>query len=71
MFPPGVQVEMGSTLILADVDRHVEGGYTCTASNGVGEPSSATMTLLVDYPPEIITEKVRTRFSQTMESWID
>ena len=49
---------MGSTLILAEVDRHVEGSYTCTASNGVGEPASSTMTLLVEYQPEIITEKV-------------
>lgn len=46
-------------MTLADVDRHVEGTYTCTADNGIGEPATASMSVIVDYEPEIITEKVR------------
>ncbi|KAG0714565.1 Protein amalgam [Chionoecetes opilio] len=47
----------GLSITLGDVDRHVEGTYICTASNGLGRPSSASMTIKVKYPPEIITEQ--------------
>ncbi|KAG0730598.1 Protein amalgam [Chionoecetes opilio] len=56
--PSGAQSEEGLSITLGDVDRHVEGTYICTASNGLGRPSSASMTIKVKYPPEIITEQV-------------
>ncbi|KAK8385320.1 hypothetical protein O3P69_012266 [Scylla paramamosain] len=55
--PSGAQSEEGLSITLENVDRHVEGTYICTASNGLGHPSSATMTVKVKYPPEIITEQ--------------
>ena len=45
-------------MTLEGVDRHVEGSYVCTADNGIGESASATMSVIVRYPPEIFTEKV-------------
>ncbi|KAG0724941.1 Protein amalgam [Chionoecetes opilio] len=56
--PSGAQSEEGLSITLGDVDRHMEGTYICTASNGLGRPSSASMTIKVQYPPEIITEQV-------------
>lgn len=50
----------GLSLTLEGVDRHVEGTYVCTASNGVGQPSATTMAIEVQYPPDIITEEVST-----------
>ncbi|XP_064094280.1 neural cell adhesion molecule 2-like isoform X2 [Macrobrachium nipponense] len=55
--PSGAQSEKGLSIIINDVDRHVEGDYVCTASNGIGEPSSAAMTIEVEYEPEIIAEQ--------------
>ncbi|XP_050739679.1 protein amalgam-like isoform X2 [Eriocheir sinensis] len=55
--PSGSQSEEGLSITLGDVDRHVEGTYICTASNGLGKPSSAEMTVQVEYPPEINTEQ--------------
>ena len=49
----------GDSLTLEGVDRHVEGTYICTADNGIGQPSSTSMKVVVEYPPEIVTEKVR------------
>lgn len=45
-------------MTLEGVDRHVEGTYICSASNGIGDPKSAAMSVIVNYAPEIITEKV-------------
>lgn len=56
--PSGNQEEMGYSMTLENVDRHVEGTYICTADNGIGEPASTSMKLTVEYPPEITTEKV-------------
>ncbi|KAG7173917.1 amalgam-like 2 [Homarus americanus] len=55
--PSGTQSEEGLSITLENVDRHVEGTYICTASNGIGDPSSASMTVEVEYPPEVITEQ--------------
>ncbi|XP_064105256.1 protein amalgam-like isoform X2 [Macrobrachium nipponense] len=55
--PSGAQSEEGFSLTLENVDRHVEGTYICTASNGVGPPSSTSMSIEVEYPPEIVTEE--------------
>ncbi|XP_045132662.1 protein amalgam-like [Portunus trituberculatus] len=57
--PPGVQSNKQgqSTITLENVDKHLEGTYTCTASNGVGGPSSASTTIQVEYPPEVYTEQ--------------
>ncbi|XP_050695515.1 lachesin-like isoform X2 [Eriocheir sinensis] len=55
--PSGLRSEQGQSLTLEGVDRHVEGTYLCTADNGIGESASAAMTITVEYPPEINTEK--------------
>ncbi|KAK3857117.1 hypothetical protein Pcinc_036612, partial [Petrolisthes cinctipes] len=55
--PSGYQSEEGTSITFENVDRHIEGTYICTASNGIGTSSSASMTLEVKYPPEIITEQ--------------
>uniref|UniRef100_A0A2P2I635 Protein amalgam-like n=1 Tax=Hirondellea gigas TaxID=1518452 RepID=A0A2P2I635_9CRUS len=67
--PSGAESEEGLSMTLEGVDRHVEGRYTCTAANGVGEPASVTMNIAVEYPPEIITEKeiVRTGENDRVE----
>lgn len=67
--PSGAQHEEGESMTLADVDRHVEGTYTCTADNGIGEPATASMSVIVDYEPEIITEKaiIRSGEGDTVE----
>ncbi|KAG7158890.1 amalgam-like 1, partial [Homarus americanus] len=54
-------IPLGKSLTLKGVDHHVEGTYLCTAHNGIGQPASAAMTIIVEYPPEITTEKVRGR----------
>ncbi|XP_050739322.1 roundabout homolog 2-like [Eriocheir sinensis] len=46
-----------SIITLENVDKQLEGTYTCTASNGVGAPSSASTTIQVEYPPEVYTEQ--------------
>ncbi|KAK7079402.1 hypothetical protein SK128_023185, partial [Halocaridina rubra] len=56
--PSGAKSEEGFSLILDKVDRHAEGTYICTASNGVGPPSSTRMSVQVEYAPEIITDQV-------------
>lgn len=48
----------GDSIILEGVDRHVEGSYLCTAENGIGDPVSSSMSVVVEYSPEIITEQV-------------
>ncbi|XP_050726810.1 protein amalgam-like, partial [Eriocheir sinensis] len=55
--PSGARAVEGVSLTLEDVDRHVEGIYLCTASNGIGQPSTTSMAVEVLYPPEIITEE--------------
>ncbi|XP_045619549.2 protein amalgam isoform X3 [Procambarus clarkii] len=55
--PSGLSTEEGNTLTIEGVDRHVEGTYLCTADNGIGGPNSAAMSITVEYPPEITTEK--------------
>ncbi|XP_071513616.1 protein amalgam-like isoform X4 [Panulirus ornatus] len=55
--PSGAQSEEGLSITLENVDRHVEGTYICTASNGIGDPSSVSMKIEVEYPPEVITEQ--------------
>ncbi|KAK7079666.1 hypothetical protein SK128_026772, partial [Halocaridina rubra] len=55
--PSGAQSEEGLSITIANVDRHVEGDYICTASNGIGDPDSTSMTIEVMYPPEIIGEQ--------------
>lgn len=66
--PSGADSEEGLSITLEGVDRHVEGRYTCTADNGVGEPTAVTMNVAVEYPPEIITEKVRVSFLENVIS---
>lgn len=55
--PSGAQSEEGLSITIANVDRHVEGDYICTASNGIGDPDSTSMTIEVEYAPEIIAEQ--------------
>ncbi|CAL4060410.1 unnamed protein product [Meganyctiphanes norvegica] len=55
--PSGKQSEEGTSIILEDVNRHSEGKYICTASNGIGEATSTSMEVMVNYKPEINTEQ--------------
>ncbi|CAL4092915.1 unnamed protein product, partial [Meganyctiphanes norvegica] len=55
--PSGAHEEEMLSMILEDVDRHVEGTYTCKADNGIGSPVSADIHVAVEYEPEIVTEK--------------
>lgn len=55
----GAEKEEATRMMLENVDRHVEGTYICTADNGIGDSASASMRVLVHYPPEITTEKAR------------
>nr|XP_053648909.1 roundabout homolog 2-like [Cherax quadricarinatus] len=55
--PSGQSTQLGRNLTLEGVDRLVEGTYLCTADNGIGEAASAAMTIAVEYPPEVTTEK--------------
>ncbi|CAL4066480.1 unnamed protein product [Meganyctiphanes norvegica] len=55
--PSGERQQEGLELILEQVDRHVEGTYLCTADNSIGEAAVAAITVIVEYPPEISTEK--------------
>ncbi|KAK8376395.1 hypothetical protein O3P69_009795 [Scylla paramamosain] len=59
--PSGAEEEEGLSMTLEGVDRHVEGTYTCTADNGIGDPASASMSITVSYKPEIVTEKTTVR----------
>ncbi|XP_042207231.1 protein amalgam-like isoform X2 [Homarus americanus] len=59
--PSGAHEEEGLSMLLEEVDRHVEGTYVCMADNGIGEPVSASMSVMVEYQPEIITEKAIVR----------
>ncbi|XP_018021352.1 protein amalgam-like [Hyalella azteca] len=51
--PAGTETNKGPILRIRPVDRHIEGTYTCSASNSIGEPSKAYATVIVQYPPEI------------------
>ncbi|XP_047481243.1 protein amalgam-like [Penaeus chinensis] len=55
--PSGQRNQEGENVTLDGVDRHHEGTYLCTADNGIGQPASASMTVTVEYPPEIVVEK--------------
>lgn len=59
--PSGEHEEEGLSMTLEGVDRHVEGTYVCSAENGIGEPITASMSVIVEYPPEIFTEKAIVR----------
>ncbi|CAL4066058.1 unnamed protein product, partial [Meganyctiphanes norvegica] len=47
----------GDVLTLENVDRHNEGSYQCIADNGIGHPAIVSMTVTVEYAPEVKTEK--------------
>ncbi|XP_018021341.2 neural cell adhesion molecule 1-like isoform X2 [Hyalella azteca] len=55
--PSGSHSEEGLSITLEKIDRREAGTYVCTASNGIGEPSSAEMRIEVEYRPEITTEE--------------
>ncbi|KAK3873208.1 hypothetical protein Pcinc_021763, partial [Petrolisthes cinctipes] len=55
--PSGAKDETGLSMTMEDVDRHVAGTYICTADNGIGAEATKEMTVIVDYAPEISTEK--------------
>ncbi|CAL4059718.1 unnamed protein product, partial [Meganyctiphanes norvegica] len=59
--PSGSHEEEGLSMTLQDVDRHVEGNYTCKADNGIGNPDARSMFVYVEYKPEIITEQAIVR----------
>ncbi|XP_025829634.1 limbic system-associated membrane protein-like [Agrilus planipennis] len=39
------------------IDRSLSGNYTCVARNGVGNPASAKIRLIINYPPELMTHR--------------
>ncbi|XP_077861695.1 neural cell adhesion molecule 2-like [Saccoglossus kowalevskii] len=45
----------GGSLTIINIVREDDGIYTCYASNGVGQPDSASATVTVYYPPTITT----------------
>jgi len=47
----------GGCLNIPNVSRADAGHYVCTASNGVGEPATATLGLTVRFPPTVRVEK--------------
>ena len=49
----------GRSITLLNVDHDVEGTYICTATNGLGHPSSTDMTIEIQYPPDVTTEEVK------------
>ncbi|XP_018323456.1 protein amalgam-like [Agrilus planipennis] len=53
LLPSGLQVETGFSLSLSHIERRDSGVYQCTASNGIGQPITATIRLHVLYSPEI------------------
>lgn len=53
--------QQGERLVLEAVDREMDGTYLCTAVNSIGEPASAAMSVIVEYPPEITTENAIVR----------
>uniref|UniRef100_A0A6A7FXY1 Neural cell adhesion molecule 1-like n=2 Tax=Hirondellea gigas TaxID=1518452 RepID=A0A6A7FXY1_9CRUS len=55
--PSGSRSEEGFSITMEEVNRHEAGKYVCTASNGIGEPSSAMMSIEVEFKPEIVTEE--------------
>jgi len=59
LLPMGQRTLHSKQLIISSVSREDGGIYTCTASNGVGTPASASITLQVLYPPEIELETDR------------
>ncbi|CAL4141890.1 unnamed protein product [Meganyctiphanes norvegica] len=59
--PSGAHEEEGLSMTLQDVDRHVEGNYSCKADNGIGNPDVKSMFVYVEYKPEIVTEKAIVR----------
>jgi len=61
----------GLSLDLLDVDRHANGEYICTASNGVGIPASASMLVEIQYPPEIHMDQQWSIFDKKITVKID
>lgn len=57
--------------------RNRAGQYTCKASNGIGEPASATIDLRIKYKPEIVVSKpwvhaspgIRTQLDCKVTAW--
>ncbi|CAL4144187.1 unnamed protein product, partial [Meganyctiphanes norvegica] len=59
--PSGQRIQEGFSITLEGVDRHVEGTYLCTADNGIGQAATAAIAVIVEYSPEITTEKAVVR----------
>ena len=58
LLPP----QQGTMFTIRHVDRHTEGTFVCTANNGVGKPSSARVSVIVEYKPVIVTREVSRNF---------
>ncbi|XP_039280250.1 limbic system-associated membrane protein [Nilaparvata lugens] len=57
LLPSGEKSVEGYSIIIEQATRHHAGVYLCTASNSVGEPVTAQISLHVLYPPEIEVER--------------
>ncbi|XP_050739672.1 protein amalgam-like isoform X2 [Eriocheir sinensis] len=55
--PSGNRLHEGHSITLTNADHDVEGTYICTASNGLGQPSSLEMLVEIQYPPDVSIEE--------------
>ncbi|XP_037086665.1 lachesin-like [Pollicipes pollicipes] len=55
--PSGETRHEGRVYTIGQVSRQMAGLYECVAENGLGVPGTATVSLQVQYPPEVEVEK--------------
>jgi len=58
----------GESLVIHSIAKADQGVYVCTASNGVGQPSSDRINLQVLYPPEIELETNKVHSGENKEA---
>ncbi|KAF0305307.1 Lachesin [Amphibalanus amphitrite] len=57
LLPSGEAQHAGSSYTISEVTREMAGVYECVAQNGLGRPEVGTVSLQVQYPPEVEVEK--------------
>ncbi|XP_019869703.1 lachesin [Aethina tumida] len=71
LLPSGLQVQTGYLLSVNEVQRQDGGIYTCTASNGIGQPVTADIRLHVLYPPEVSVLRSWVNSGEGLEAKLD
>ncbi|XP_043235751.1 lachesin-like isoform X2 [Amphibalanus amphitrite] len=56
LLPSGEAQHAGSSYTISEVTRQMAGVYECVAQNGLGKPGVGTVSLQVQYPPEVEVE---------------